>query len=39
LDKFQDEEKLIKIIDDIEKVYEYPSKIAHHRDENGKYEK
>ena len=38
MDKIQDEEKLIKVTDDIEKVEEDPSKVVHHIDENGNEE-
>ena len=35
MDKIQDEEKLIKVSADIEKIEEDPNKIIHHIDENG----
>ena len=38
MDKIQDEEKLIKVTDDIEKVHDDPSKVVHHIDENGNEE-
>ncbi len=34
MDKIQDEEKLIKVEGDIEKITEDPNKIVHHIDEN-----
>ena len=38
MDKIQDEEKLIKVEGDIEKITEDPNKIVHHIDENEKEE-
>ena len=38
MDKIQDEEKLIKVEADIEKITEDPNKIIHHIDENEKDE-
>ena len=35
MDKIQDEEKLIKVPEDIEKVDEDPTKIVHNLDENA----
>ena len=38
IDKIPNEEKLIKVTDDIEKIKEDPSKVVHHIDENGNEE-
>ena len=39
MDKIQDEEKLIKVEADIEKITEDPNKIVHHIEENDEENK
>ena len=39
MDKIQDEEKLIKVSADIEKIEEDPNKVVHHIDENEEEKK